>query len=223
LISTEKDITTPYVFRTLTPVDFSEDNTKLIVKEKTGYTYDGIWQTDLWVYDFNANKAKKIVEIRDAIINYWQLVGGVDFENRRWDIYPLGFDANDQNRVIVSAYAYTGDVPKFLGTWSIDVDGERAELKSLRGTNVPISMVGFKLVKDSIVPEDEVQFEAKRTKKVEKNREKTRKKTLKQIKKERKEQYKIKVKQIKADYKLRIKEYKDKKKLNKKKYTKATS
>jgi len=223
LISSEKDITTPYVFRTLTPVDFSEDNTKLIVKEKTGYTYDGIWQTDLWVYDFNANKAKKIVEIRDAIINYWQLVGGVDFENRRWDIYPLGFDANDQNRVIVSAYAYTGDVPKFLGTWSIDVDGERAELKSLRGTNVPISMVGFKLVKDSIVPEDEVQFEAKRTKKVEKNREKTRKKTLKQIKKERKEQYKIKVKQIKADYKLRIKEYKDKKKLNKKKYTKATS
>ena len=39
LISTEKNIETKFIFRTLTPIDFSSDNKKLIVKEKTGQIY----------------------------------------------------------------------------------------------------------------------------------------------------------------------------------------
>ena len=59
LISTSKDIDTKYVFRTLTPIDFSVDNKKLVIKEKIGYRHDGIWKTELWVYDFEAKEAKK--------------------------------------------------------------------------------------------------------------------------------------------------------------------
>ena len=217
LISTDKSIDDRFVFRTLTPVDFSEDNTRIVVKEKTGYIHDGIWKTDLWVYDFNTEKGRKLVEIRDAIINYWQLAGGVNFDEQRWDIYPLGFDANNQDRVVVCAYAYTGKIPKFLGTWSIDIDGERAELMALNGTNVPVSMVGFKLIRDGIVSPEEVKFEADRAKKVEKKREKVRKRTLKQEKKDRKRAYKRKIKQIESEYKLRIYEYKKAKKQGKKK------
>ena len=57
--STDKDINTKYIFRTLTPVDFSSDNKKLVVKEKIGYRHDGIWKTDLWVYNFETEEAIK--------------------------------------------------------------------------------------------------------------------------------------------------------------------
>ena len=42
LISTSKDIDTKFIFRTLTPIDFSSDNKKLVVKEKVGHRHDGI-------------------------------------------------------------------------------------------------------------------------------------------------------------------------------------
>ena len=169
LISTSKDIDEKFVFRTLTPIDFSSDNSKLVVKEKIGYRHDGIWKTDLWVYDFNKKQAKRLPEIRDAIVTYWELNKGIDFDQKRWDIYPLGFDANDENRVMVCAYAYTGDIPKFLGTWSIDMDGENSKLESLTSATVPVSIVGYKLAEDAdVVPMSEIEFEAKMAKEKEK-------------------------------------------------------
>ena len=123
LLSTSKDIDEKYIFRTLTPIDFSSDNKRLVIKEKTGHRHDGIWKTELWVYDFETKESHCLPQIRDAIIEYWAQNEGIDFDEKRWDIYPMGFDANDDNRIIVCAYAYTGEVPKFLGTWSIDVNG----------------------------------------------------------------------------------------------------
>ena len=172
LISTDKSIDTKYIFRTLTPIDFSADNKKLVVKEKIGYRHDGIWKTELWVYNFDTKEAIKIPQIRDAIINYWAQTGGVDFEENRWDIYPMGFDANDNNRVILSAYAYTGDIPKFLGTWSIDIYGNNSKLEDLEGKSLPVSIVGYKLAEDSVKDASEVEFEAKIAKEKEKFEEK---------------------------------------------------
>lgn len=51
ILSTDKSITDGYSFRTLTPIDFSPDGSKLLVKEKIGYSKDGIWQTNAIVYD----------------------------------------------------------------------------------------------------------------------------------------------------------------------------
>ncbi len=168
LISTSKDIETKFIFRTLTPIDFSADNKKLVVKEKVGHRHDGIWKTDLWVYDFEKKEAKKFPQIREAIIDYWANAGGVDFEENRWDIYPMGFDANDDNRVILCAYAYTGDVPKFLGTWSIDVEGTNSKLEDLKGSDIPVSVIGYRLAEDSVKDMSEVEFEAKQAKEKEK-------------------------------------------------------
>ena len=80
LISTSKDIDTKFIFRTLTPIDFSSDNKKLVVKEKVGHRHDGIWKTDLWVYDFEKREAIKLPQVREAIIDYWAHAGGVDFD-----------------------------------------------------------------------------------------------------------------------------------------------
>ena len=194
LISTDKTTDTKFIFRTLTPIDFSSDNKKLVVKEKVGHRHDGIWKTDLWVYDFELNEARKLPQIREAVINYWAQAGGVDFEENRWDIYPMGFDANDDNRVIVCAYAYTGDVPKFLGTWSIDTEGNNAKLEDLQGSDIPVSVIGYRLAEDSVKDVSEIEFEAKKAE----EKEKAEAKKIKKI-----EEFNKKVKELEYERKIR--------------------
>ncbi len=216
LISTDKDIETKFIFRTLTPIDFSNDNKKLVVKEKVGHRHDGIWKTDLWVYDFETNKALKIPQIRDAIINYWAEKEGLDFDENRWDIYPMGFDSNDDNRVIVCAYAYTGDVPKFLGTWSIDVNGNNSKLEDLDGVSVSVSVVGYRLAEDSVKEPAEVEFEARQAKELEKIQNKQAKKQEKFDNKIKKLEYERTINQMDMETMLKIRERKETLKLNKK-------
>lgn len=212
LISTSKDIETKFVFRTLTPIDFSSDNKKLIVKEKIGHRHDGIWKTDLWVYDFDKKEGKKLPQIRDAIINYWANSSGVDFEENRWDIYPMGFDANDDNRVIVCAYAYTGEVPKFLGTWSIDTEGLNSKLESLEGTSIPVSVIGYRLAEDSVKDASEVEFEARQAKKMEKAKEAKEKEETKFNNKVKKLEYQRQIHEMDMDTLYKIRERKQERK-----------
>ena len=204
LISTEKDINTKFIFRTLTPIDFSADNKRLVVKEKVGHRHDGIWKTDLWVYDFEKQEALKIPQIREAIINYWAQAGGVDFEENRWDIYPMGFDANNDDRIILCAYAYTGDVPKFLGTWSIDVNGENSKLEDLEGSDIPVSVIGYRLAEDEVKEISEVEFEAKQAEKREKVEKKQTKKDEKFNKDLQKIEYQRKIHQMDMETYLKI-------------------
>lgn len=208
LISTSKDIDTKFIFRTLTPIDFSSDNKKLVVKEKVGHRHDGIWKTDLWVYDFEKREAIKLPQVREAIIDYWAHAGGVDFEENRWDIYPMGFDANDDNRVILCAYAYTGDVPKFLGTWSIDVWGNNAKLESLDGSSIPVSVIGYRLAEDSVKDISEVEFEAKQAKEREKAETKKQKEAEKFDSEVKELEYKRKIQQMDMETMLKIQERK---------------
>lgn len=210
LISTSKDIDTKFIFRTLTPIDFSSDNTKLVVKEKVGHRHDGIWKTDLWIYDFEKKEARKLPQIRDAIVNYWAMSGGVDFDEKRWDIYPMGFDANDENRVVLCAYAYTGDVPKFLGTWSIDVYGENSRLESLSGASFPVATVGYRLEQEAdVIPISEVEFEARHAKELEKAKEKQAKQEEKFDNQIKKLEYQRKIQQMDMETMLKIKERQD--------------
>ena len=208
LISTEKSIETKYVFRTLTPIDFSSDNKKLVVKEKVGHRHDGIWKTDLWVYDFEKKQAKKFPQIREAIVNYWSEKEGVDFDEKRWDIYPMGFDANNDNRIIVCAYAYTGEVPQFLGTWSIDVDGENSKLESLESFDIPVAVIGYRLAEDSVKERSEFKFEAKMAKKKAKAIAKKEKAEKKFEKKLQKIEYKRKIRQMDMDTYMKIQQRK---------------
>lgn len=208
LISTSKDIDTKFIFRTLTPIDFSSDNKKLVVKEKVGHRHDGIWKTDLWVYDFEKREAIKLPQVREAIIDYWAHAGGVDFEENRWDIYPMGFDANDDNRVILCAYAYTGDVPKFLGTWSIDVCGNNTKLESLDGNSIPVSVIGYRLAEDSVKDISEVEFEAKQAKEREKAETKKQKEIEKFDNQVKELEYKRKIQQMDMETLLKIQERK---------------
>ena len=208
IFETDKDINTEGAFRTITPIDFSEDNRYIVAKEKLGWAHDGIWKTNVWVHDFKANRSWELPEVRAAIVNYWQNVTGVDMEEQRWDIYPLGFDKNNQERILICAYAYTGDLPSFLGTWAVDVSGEKCELLDLEGTNFDVSMVGFKLVFDSYAPRELIEWDSKRQKKIEKKRKKRAKAQARAMKKAHKKVYREKRRMLNKDYKLKLKEYK---------------
>lgn len=213
ILSTEKSLDNFGIFRTLTPVDFSSDGRKLLVKEKIGSNTDGIWQTYAIVYDFDKNTSYKLNELRDAIVYYWTEYKNLPLNNYRWDIYPLGFDANAPDRIIVAAYAYTGNVPIFLGNWSIDFLGERAKLVSLKPKTVQVSMNGFKMIKSGVVPkmitdieQKQIEHEARIDKDAQRRAEKE---ELKQLKKDYKEEIKSLEKQHKQNVK-NINELKEK-------------
>jgi hypothetical protein len=211
ILSTDKAISDYAAFRTLTPVDFSADGTKLLIKQKIGSREDGIWQTSIYVYDFNNKLDYDLSEVRDAISYFWQEYMNLDLEAKRWDIYPIGFDKENPDRIIVQAFAFTGEKPVFLGTWSVDWKGNQSRVVSFKKEYVPnVSMNGYKVIQDGYLSYDTVQKE-----------EENQKKETKVMKKEAKEKYKNAVSLIDDEYKYTVKgldddykdEYRDYKKL----------
>ena len=212
LFETDKDISTEGAFRTITPIDFSEDNRYIVAKEKIGWVHDGIWKTNVWIHDFQSHRSWELPEVREAIVNYWHNATGVDLDEQRWDIYPLGFDKNNQERILVCAYAYTGDIPAFLGTWGADITGEKCELVDLEGTNYSVSTVGFKLVFDKHESRDWVEWDSKRQAKIEKHNKKIMKRQSRQRRRAHKKVYRYKKRLLKAEYRQKLKAYKMSKK-----------
>ncbi|MBR1754295.1 hypothetical protein IJ732_05600 [bacterium] len=198
ILSTSKDLSEKYVFRSLTPVDFSADGNLLLVKEKIGSIQDGIWQTNLWIYNFRTQEALELTEAQETVKYYWRNSQGLFLDEKRWDIFPLGFTADHPDIIIFNAYAYTGRSPMFLGTWSIDSAGEYTELVSLQETSVKMSLNGYKLVKTGIVDPAIVHNEAK-----------AKHKKLRQKKKELRKAKREAAGQNRAEYRAKIKEMKE--------------
>lgn len=208
ILSTDMSVKDKYVFRTLTPVDFSYDSTKLLVKEKVGSSLDGIWETNAIVYDFETKTSYKLFELRDAIVYYWKVYKGLDLDERRWDIYPLGFDLMSPYRVVAAAYAFTGDKPVFLGIWSIDSKGSQSRLVSLTDRDARVSMNGYKIIKDGSITPVILEAEERQLKAAEKAlKEKQKAEKDAEIKKI-KEQHKANMKELKEQHSDENKEFK---------------
>ena len=101
-----------------------------------------MWKTNLLVYDFTTKKMKDLPEVREAIKYYWLNKEKLDLNEVRWDIYPMGWDSLNPDRIIVFAYAYTGEKPKYLGAWSIDYEGDRTKQMSLTDTSFEVAQNG---------------------------------------------------------------------------------
>lgn len=136
----------PSLFKTLTIVDWSEDATKLAIKERVGSSVFGMWQTNLWVYDLNNNTSRCLTEVREAVKYQIRKAQNINIDDYRWDIVPLGWDAENKDRIIVCAYAYTKNKStKFLGLYSIDIKGETTLLISDKPMAVNVSANGLML------------------------------------------------------------------------------
>ncbi len=208
ILSTDETNDNYYTFRTLTPVDFTPDGTKILVKEKIGNTKDGIWKTTPVVYDFTVNTSYKLVEVRDAIVYYWKENHGLNLDDKRWDVTPLGFYADNPNWVVVNAQAYTGDKPVNLGTWAVTSKGERPRLLTLNAKqSVNIGMNGYKLVKAGVVSPAISEEEEKQLKRIEKDRQKQAKKEKQEDIKALEKSYKAKIKEMDKEFKESQKDY----------------
>lgn len=214
IVSTDKSINDSYAFRSLTPIDFSPDSKKLLIKEKVGSSYDGIWQTNAIIYDFDNKTSYKLLELRDAIIYYWKENKGLNLDDSRWDIYPLGFLKDEPDRIAACAYAYTGETPIFLGIWSVDIHGEQSRLISFDIKSVEFSINGFKIVQEGVVSPIIIEREEKALKKIEemdaKAAEKKKKEEFKNIDKE----CKAKIKEMNAQFRLEQKDYNKQQRIN---------
>lgn len=207
ILSTEKSIDNDSAFRTLTPIDFSPDGKKLLVKEKIGSSADGIWKTNAIVYDFETKTSYNLVELRDAIIYYWKENKNMDLDDKRWDIYPLGFVTNEPDRIISAAYAYTGRHPVFLGLWTVDTYGEQVRLVSFNMQDVQINANGFKIVQDGVVKPIIIENEEKALKEVEKADAKAKKEKDKAELKQMKKDYEAQIKQMDEEFKAGQKDF----------------
>jgi len=209
ILSTQKDNSNYYTFRTLTPIDFSSNGSKILIKEKIGNTKDGIWKTVPHVYDFNTKTSYNLEDIRHSITYYWKSKNNLNLNDKRWDITPLGFSGDDT--VVVKAVAYTGDVPIDLGIWTISAHGEKPQKVS---SSPQISMNGYKLVKDGVVAKDVTEREQKLLKKIDKDNANQAKKKDKAEINELKKSYHAKIKQMNQEYKESQKDYNLRKKIN---------
>ena len=207
IMSTDKELTNSSIYRTLTPIDFSADSKKLLVKEKIGSSEDGIWKTNMIVYDFNNKTTYELSELREAIKYYWKEYKGLDLIDKRWDIYPLGFSKGNPNRIMVTAYAYTGEKPVFLGVWSIDYQGEQSRLISLTNGSIEVASNGFKLVQDGVVSRPLTEMQEKQEKALVKNQAKeARKKDAAEVK-AMEDEMKAKLKEVDRQFKLEKEDY----------------
>ena len=131
-------------FKTLFPIDWSKDSRKIAFKEKVGSNIEQTWQTNVVVYDFETKRVKRLTAVREAIVYHWRSKD-IDLKNYMWDIFPVGWDKNNPDRMIVYAYAFTTGQPMFLGTWSIDSNENKSELISIDSTQVEIDLNGYGL------------------------------------------------------------------------------
>ena len=131
-----------YKLSTLFPLDWSKDSKKIAFKEQIGSTVDGVWETNVIVYDFETETFTRLDTLREAVIYYWKQVG-IDLTNYMWDLYPLGWSAEEEDRIVFYAYAFSRKKPYFLGTWSIDTQETRSKLISPDQTSVPVSTNGY--------------------------------------------------------------------------------
>ncbi len=145
IVSSGFDSIQNYQFKTLFPIDWSKDSSKIAFKEKIGSNINQTWVTNVIIYDFNSHKAKKLTAVREAIIYWWRQNKQIDLKDYLWDIFPVGWDKNNPDRLIVYAYAFSSAKPLFLGTWSIDFNEEKSSLVSIDSTDVEIDLNGFGL------------------------------------------------------------------------------
>ena len=86
----------------------------------------------------------------------------------------------------------------------MDIDGNNSKLEDLEGSDVPDSVIGYRLAEDSVKEASEIEFEAKQAKEKEKFEEKQSKK-ISEFQKEIKElEYKRKMYQMDMETYLKI-------------------
>lgn len=132
------------IFKTLTVVDWAYDSNRAIIKQRVGQMDKGILGTIIWVYEVQEDKLYRVDSVRKAVINYWLQKENIDLNKHIWDIDILGWEQDSNTRIVVNAYLYPRkNVKKFLGCWSVDINGTMSDLLSLDNENWDVGSYGL--------------------------------------------------------------------------------
>ena len=134
------------IFKTIIPVDWSYDSSKLLIKTRYGETQRDLWECSTWIYDFDTNKIHELSnlkkDIRDDYLNRF----GVILSAYQWDVQPIGWDINNHERIIVYAYGMKRDKHRiFLGAWSVGYKNGDILFLSKTKNNYQIGKYGYKV------------------------------------------------------------------------------
>ena len=55
------------IFKTIIPVDWSYDSSKLLIKTRYGETQRDLWECSTWIYDFDTNKIHELSNLKKDI------------------------------------------------------------------------------------------------------------------------------------------------------------
>jgi len=144
----------PNLFKGLTLVDWSADSKKLLIKEKVGSAYGGIYKTFLYVH-FMPTEIKNGYTIRltgfdEVLKDFYLNSQNVQLAKYRYDIEPLGFAQDNDDMVIVLCYVFDNNNNKILlGTWGYDIYENTATFLSSSSTKIPISANGL-IIRESV-------------------------------------------------------------------------
>jgi len=134
----------PFDFKTLTIVDWSASGQRLLVKQKSGVLHEGLRTSDIFVYDQKKGSVTIFPEVRRAIAFYWRTEGNMPNISRlNWELYPLGWEAGSDSRVIFKAWALDSTDRKFLGVWRYDIDQLGLDRLSLEDMAVQVAANGW--------------------------------------------------------------------------------
>ena len=149
------------------------------------------------MYNFRRQTATELTEAQETVKYYWKNKYGLFLDEKRWDIYPIGFSSDHPDIIIFNAYGFTGRIPKFLGMWSIDADGEFTELVSPNESSVKIGMNGYRLLQTGVLDPAIVHNMARAKRKKIKQAKKAARKERRAIRKEKRQAYHQKIKEMK--------------------------
>lgn len=158
LLSTTHETLKQALFSSFTVVDWSKDSKRVVLKEKIGSSYNGIYQTNVWVYFLNDDKndkktdvaiypyGRKYEQLNEAIKQYWFYTDKLNLNRYRWNVQPLGFLAENEDIVVCAAHTYNTKNKNhiFLGSWSVNIVTGEVNLLSIKPSdNFEISTNGL--------------------------------------------------------------------------------
>ncbi|MBE7706719.1 MAG: hypothetical protein E7Z91_05715 [Cyanobacteria bacterium SIG30] len=129
-------------FSSLTILDWSKYANFILVKEKIGSLNTGLFTTNLYkvnISDYCETLSVEKIDFEEPIKNFWSNQLSLRLNFYRWDIKPLGFNAENEDEIIAIAYGYTKENKKvFLGAWSAILSTGEIILLSLDETQFDI-------------------------------------------------------------------------------------
>ena len=136
----------PKLFRGLTLVDWSSDSNKILFKERVGSTVSGNYMTYLYVHFLDTKQTLKLEKLNKSLIDYFIDTEALALNKYKYDIEPLGFNADNDNIIMYHCVVYDNKGKKiFLGTWGYDLVNDKVLLYSKTDSACSVSANGLVL------------------------------------------------------------------------------